>query len=77
MKAVVAAYNQEKALVGAFSVIVQLGRLIVYNSTSNVITRRRNDADQLPSLHLDIPQLLLFLAEMVLCIHRCAVPLIK
>ena len=33
MKAVVAAFNQEKALVGAFSVIVQLHRLIV-NSTS-------------------------------------------
>ena len=30
MKAVVAAFNQEKALVGAFSVIVQLHRLIVY-----------------------------------------------
>ena len=28
MKAVVAAFNQEKALVGAFSVIVQLHRLI-------------------------------------------------
>ena len=31
MKAVVAALNQEKALVGAFSVIVQLRRLIVYS----------------------------------------------
>ena len=30
VKAVVAAFNQEKALVGAFSVIVQLHRLIVY-----------------------------------------------
>ena len=29
MKAVVAAFNQEKALVGAFSVIVQIHRLIV------------------------------------------------
>ena len=29
MKAVIAAFNQEKALVGAFSVIVQLHRLIV------------------------------------------------
>ena len=28
VKAVVASYNQEKALVGAFSVIVQLHRLI-------------------------------------------------
>ena len=32
MKAVVAAFNQEKALVGAFSVIVQLHRLIVYTA---------------------------------------------
>ena len=32
MKAVVAAFNQEKALVGAFSVIVQLHGLIVYNT---------------------------------------------
>ena len=34
MKAVVAAFNQEKALVGAFSVIVQLHRLIVYSTTA-------------------------------------------
>ena len=33
MKAVVAAFNQEKALVGAFSVIVQLHQLIVYTAT--------------------------------------------
>ena len=33
VKALVAAFNQEKALVGAFSVILQLRRLIV-NSTS-------------------------------------------
>ena len=32
MKAVVAAFNQEKALVGAFSVIVQLHWLIVYST---------------------------------------------
>ena len=32
VKAVVAAFNQEKALVGAFSVIVQLHRLIVYTA---------------------------------------------
>ena len=32
VKAVVAAFNQEKALVGAFSVIVQLQRLIVYST---------------------------------------------
>ena len=30
MKALVGTFNQEKALVGAFSVIVQLHRLIVY-----------------------------------------------
>ena len=33
MKAVVDAFNQEKALVGAFSVIIQLRRLIVYSTT--------------------------------------------
>ena len=33
MKAVVATFNQEKALVGAFSVIVQLHRLIGYNTS--------------------------------------------
>ena len=32
MKAVVAAFNQEKALVGAFSVIVKLHQLIVYST---------------------------------------------
>ena len=32
MKALVGAFNQEKALAGAFSVIVQLHRLIVYNT---------------------------------------------
>ena len=37
MKAVVAAFNQEKALVGAFSVIVQLYRLIVNSSISSLI----------------------------------------
>ena len=38
MKAVVAAFNQEKALVGAFSVIVQLHRLIV-NSSCDILTK--------------------------------------
>ena len=33
MKALVGAFNQEKALVWAFSVIVQLPRLIVYSTT--------------------------------------------
>ena len=34
VKAVVSAFNQEKALVGAFSVIVQLHQLIVYSTTA-------------------------------------------
>ena len=34
MKELVAAFNQEKALVGAFSVIVQPRRLIVYSTNS-------------------------------------------
>ena len=38
MKALVGAFNQEKALVGAFSVIVQLHQLIVY-STTNTATK--------------------------------------
>ena len=33
MKVLVAAFNQEKALVGAFSVIVQLHRLIVHSGS--------------------------------------------
>ena len=36
MKVVVAAFNQGKALVGAFSVIVQLHRLIVYSTSLNL-----------------------------------------
>ena len=36
MKAVVAAFNQEKALVGAFSMIVQLHRLIVYSTRPDI-----------------------------------------
>ena len=35
MIVVVAAFNQEKALVGAFSVIVQLHRLMVYSTEIN------------------------------------------
>ena len=37
MKAEVAAFNQEKALVGAFSVIVQLHRLIVYTALTATV----------------------------------------
>ena len=33
MKALVGAFNQEKALVGAFSVIVKLHRLLVYSTS--------------------------------------------
>ena len=43
MKAVVAAFNQEKALVGAFSVIVRLWRIIVNSSI-----RRRGSARPRP-----------------------------
>ena len=35
VKAVVAAFNQEKALVGGFSVILQLHRLIVYSTSQD------------------------------------------
>ena len=38
MKALVVAFNQEKALVGAFSVIVQLYRLIVYSTIQDMFT---------------------------------------
>ena len=38
MKALVGAFSQEKALVGAFSVIVQLHRLIVYSYTLHLHT---------------------------------------
>ena len=41
MKTVVAAFNQEKALVGAFSVIVQLRRLIVYSTSQDPATKER------------------------------------
>ena len=35
VKAIVAAFNQKKALVGAFSVVVQLHQLIVYSTNLN------------------------------------------
>ena len=38
MKAVVGAFNQEKAVVGAFSVIVQLCRLIVNSSNLSTLS---------------------------------------
>ena len=39
VKVLVGAFNQEKALVGAFSVIVQLRRLIVCSTTENALCR--------------------------------------
>ena len=44
MKVVVAAFNQEKALVGAFSVIVQLHRLIVYSTLGHILHSGRDGA---------------------------------
>ena len=45
MKAEEAAFNQEKALVGAFSVIVQLHRLIVYTALFYTVTQEAGLAD--------------------------------
>ena len=39
MKALVGAFNQEKAIEGTFSVIVQLYQLIVYSTNSNELNR--------------------------------------
>ena len=50
MKAVVAAFNQEKALVGAFSVIVQLHRLIVYSTISNTSFTAPGPGDTEPAV---------------------------
>ena len=47
MKAVVAAFNQEKALVGAFSVIVQLHRLI---DLRHYIDQKMQFSDNLPQV---------------------------
>ena len=47
MKAVVAAFNQEKALVGAFSVIVQLHRLIDLRHYSRYRTMCEDDIGDL------------------------------
>ena len=41
MKAVVAAFNQKKALVGAFSVILQLHQLIVYSTSLYTVYTQR------------------------------------
>ena len=47
MKALVGAFNQEKALVGAFSVIVQLRRFIVYSANHR---SRHSDDTLYPAL---------------------------
>ena len=39
MKGVVATFNQEKALVGAVSMIVQLHRLIIYSTNAHIYLR--------------------------------------
>ena len=46
MKAVVDAFNQEKALVGAFSVIIQLNRLIVNRFAALLSTVQAGGAEQ-------------------------------
>ena len=42
MKAVVAAFKQEEALVGAFSMILQLRQLIVCSTSQNMLWSRVN-----------------------------------
>ena len=44
MKALVGAFNQEKALVGAFSAMVQLRQLIVCNTTRDTPTAEEGPA---------------------------------
>ena len=55
MKVLVGAFNQEKALLGAFSVIVQLHRLIVCSTSLIVdcvsVQLSRLAAPDLPRLH--------------------------
>ena len=57
MKAVEAAFNQEKALVAAFSVIVQLCRLIVYSTRERgsgaIYDPRDNVSDRVVPVHAD------------------------
>ena len=45
MKALVGAFNQEKALVWAFSVIVQLPRLIVHSTTLLLLASLHSEHD--------------------------------
>ena len=57
MKALVGAFNQEKALVGAFSVIVQLHRLIVYTALVRTGQDRTHSSTgpQLPNISAEFP----------------------
>ena len=52
MKALVGAFNQEKALVGAFSVIVQLHRLIIYTALLIVLPFTEDSAPQLSGVSI-------------------------
>ena len=45
MKALVSAFNQDKALVGAFSLIVQLCRIIINSSSGNITATIRECFD--------------------------------
>ena len=62
---VVATFNQEKALVGAFSVIVQLHRLIVNSTTRDIDSVSLHDTALL-SLHTVLPS-----ARVPHLWHRC------
>ena len=57
MKVVIAAFNQEKAQVGAFSVIVQLHRLIVYTALVRTGQDRTHSSTgpQLPNISAEFP----------------------
>ena len=64
MKAVVAAFNQEKALVGAFSVIVQLvvepmDRFAALAQTVQLDTKHRHNESLIASQNLSRPLLLM------------------
>ena len=56
MKAVVAAFNQEKALVGAFSVITNL-RMVLFGALVTIAVLRYRIGDQ---IFTDLPSLLNF-----------------
>ena len=49
MKALVVAFNQEKALVGAFPVIVKLHQLIVYSTNQDMFTEQFFDQHSVAS----------------------------